>query len=525
VGTPGPARTARPSSPGPAPLRPTCRPAYGPGVKPLRSLLGLGLGLGLALASAAPGLVRAEGRRPPDTPVVIDGTGTVVGVLASYNGPAALVPLLAGDTLVAVRVEGDRILTGSTGVSFESADCSGPPLLSELASFGLTPLLPRSGVGTDGALLVETGEAPSIKGIQSRVDRSLPPPHCDVIGFTINTSVAPAAVAGDLSGLVPPFTLGHPDAAGARSPAAMSLETATGATLGPVVQLGFPVAGVAIREGDTVLLARVAGNQLTSGTTFVYFESADCSGPPLLEVPSFPGTTNLFEATGIGPGDTLLVQDGPPASVVVASRLDAAQASPPACKPASGSKTVFPARTVLDLDPSSFLLTGRLGPVGGRASSASRRSSGIPRLVDAAGRTVGLAYPNPTLTAIRGHVLVRADGRAGFLLASADRLLSGLRGNLPGYAFYEDSACAGPAFIQAPAADAPAELFRRTAIAPDGRLLVGEGPQESRLLAFRWASDEAPPGCLPEAPGSPEDALPLVPFLDLAGFTAPFHVQ
>jgi hypothetical protein len=149
----------------------------------------------------------------------------------------------------------------------------------------------------------------------------------------------------------------------------------------------------------------------------------------------------------------------------------------------------------------------------------------VVTLVDAAGQVVGPVFPSPAMGAIRGHALIRANDRAGFVLASADRFLTGLRGNLPQYALFEDPGCLGPAYVSAPTPEAVPELFRRTAIGPDGQLRVADGGVEPRVIQGRWLSDSVPPTCDPVPPGPPEPVIPTVPFLDLTRFTPPLAVR
>jgi hypothetical protein len=158
--------------------------------------------VGVGWPDAAPA---ETGRRPSGVPVVTDATGQVVGPLVGYQGPAALAVLDIGGPIVVLHVAADRFLGAGHAVYFESADCSGPVLLSAGFSVGHDPLFPRSGIGPGQVLHVETGAAPVSRPVQSLWDQTLTPPDCDPFGFSFDADVVPTSQGPDLGQYVGPF--------------------------------------------------------------------------------------------------------------------------------------------------------------------------------------------------------------------------------------------------------------------------------------------------------------------------------
>ena len=153
-------------------------------------------------------------------------------------------------------------------------------------------------------------------------------------------------------------------AAGAARPAPPAVVVdATGREVGWIVRLGDTAEGQAtllVRSGDVAVLVSATGERVTSGTSDVVFEDGNCAGSPLVVAPDPPtGFRPLFRASGVGPPNTLLVGDGPPASRPINSRWRSSSV-PGTCLGVAGVPTdVQPATPILDLSTLVAPLTVR----------------------------------------------------------------------------------------------------------------------------------------------------------------------
>ena len=107
---------------------------------------------------------------------------------------------------------------------------------------------------------------------------------------------------------------------------------------------------VEIRVGEVAAQVRVWGHRITTGTATVAFESNDCTGPPLLVVlPGALPSPPLFRLTGVGPGEVLMVDAGPVATLPIGSTYRSNQAIPGCGGPLNPAEDVVPAAPLLDL--------------------------------------------------------------------------------------------------------------------------------------------------------------------------------
>jgi hypothetical protein len=160
----------------------------------------LGLGPGLASGEEGPG-ARVD---PVEAPVVVDATGQVVGpVVGAHELGFAMVRLRAGGFDAGVLVFHDRLVS-PVGAQYESADCSGDPLIPIVPVQSLVPLADLTAVGAAGEILVGVGEIRA-RVIASEWEPLESPPACEPVAPPETEVVRATAVLP--TAFVPPFRL------------------------------------------------------------------------------------------------------------------------------------------------------------------------------------------------------------------------------------------------------------------------------------------------------------------------------
>jgi hypothetical protein len=284
---------------------------------------------GLEATGAGPAAARAV----PGVVVVTDAAGEVLGPVAGGDTLPLTASALfaAAGGLAPVALLGHEALAGTALVVYGANDCTGPAFLRDP---GAAAFFPAVGVAADGTLLGDAGPAAPLAVGSSWSpfeDASNP---CAPGGGPAEP-VRATTVLADLATRPTPFRLevrpGGPDGPpGSReSLRGLRLHDAAGRLVGPVIATGLLGADVTalVRAGRRAGEVVASPERFLEGTRRARFESADCTGPVLVEAPDAADPRPLYPATALGPGDLLHAADGPFDTADLQSRWDAGSAT------------------------------------------------------------------------------------------------------------------------------------------------------------------------------------------------------
>jgi hypothetical protein len=451
---------------------------------------------------------------------VLDARSQPVGALVDVRDGLAEVVLEAGGQLGAVKVGRDRFVGDPfpmAAVAYESADCSGPPLLFSFIDTlapGLGLLTRPTVVGPGNALLIATTDAPVMTPIASLRDPAEIVQACIVVGGPPpQAPVRPTVPFVDLGQFVPPFHLAGPTGGGAAGRSALRVlrvRQDSGDLLGPVVGGGLPLGAIVPwPAGASLVPVTVASSRLFFGNALVAYTSADCTGDPLL-ISGASTDPHLFATGGVTVGGDLVVASGDPSPLVVGSAANPFLVPPCSLVGPAPPLPALPTAPLLAAASLSLPLRLQLEPAGSEAG----RGGGPLTVLDAAGNPVGPAFAG--------------TGHAVTLLLPADRGLAGVLADAAGVtegsrtAYFSLPDCAGSPVVPLEEPADPAPILSATVMGPGRLIHLADGPLDVASIVSRWDPD---PGACAADPRGPSFVRTTRVLLDPAGLPTPFRIR